>query len=125
MVYAGYRNLEIYKLARLLAIETDKISLKLPKCEMYEEGSQVRRSSKSIVSNIFEGFGRRRYKQEFSRFLTFALASCDETRDHIDMLFETKSLKDYRVYDYLCEEYNRLGKMIRGFIKSVDKGHKT
>ena len=28
-------------------------------------GSQIRRSSKSVVSNIVEGFGRRRYKNEF------------------------------------------------------------
>ena len=31
----------------------------LPKFEMYEEGSQIRRSSKAVASNIVEGFGRR------------------------------------------------------------------
>jgi four helix bundle protein len=59
---------------------------------MFEEGSQVRRSSKSIVSNIVEGFGRRRYKNEFVKFLTYAVASCDETKIHLQMLYETKSL---------------------------------
>jgi four helix bundle protein len=68
-------------LAIQLAVRLHKITIeKLPKFEMFEEGSQVRRSSKSIVSNIVEGFGRRRYKNEFFQFLTYAVASCDETK---------------------------------------------
>jgi len=55
------------------------MSLELPKFEMYEEGSQIRRSSKSVKSNLVEGYGRRIYKNEYIRFITFALASNDET----------------------------------------------
>jgi four helix bundle protein len=58
---------------------------------MYEEGSQIRRSSKSVKSNIVEGYGRRRYKQEYIKFITYALASNDETLDHLETLFETVS----------------------------------
>ena len=49
---------------------------KLPAFELYEEGSQIRRSVKSVKSNIVEGYGRRRYKQDYIRFLTYAQASC-------------------------------------------------
>jgi hypothetical protein len=43
----SYRNLEIWKMARELAILVQRMTLeKLPKFEMYEEGSQIRRSSK-------------------------------------------------------------------------------
>ncbi len=69
-MFQSYKDLDIYKLAHKLAINIHEMSLRLPKFEMYEEGSQIRRSSKSIKSNIVEGFGRRRYKQEFIRFLT-------------------------------------------------------
>jgi len=79
MAYKSYRDLDIYKNAHKLAIEIHEMSLKLPKFELYEEGSQIRKSSKSIKSTIVEGFGRRRYKQEFIKFLTYSLASCDET----------------------------------------------
>jgi four helix bundle protein len=73
-----YKDLEIYKLSHKLAVEIHKMTLKeLPKLEMYEEGSQIRRSSKSVVNTIVEGFGRRRYKQEFIQFLTYSLASCE------------------------------------------------
>lgn len=42
----SYRDLEIYKESKRLAIEVHKVSLTLPKFELYEEGDQVRRSSK-------------------------------------------------------------------------------
>ena len=124
MRYKSYRDLDIYNKAKMLAKEIHEMSLKLPKFEMYEEGSQIRRSSKSIRSNIVEGFGRRRYKQEFIKFLIYALASCDETVDHLETLYETKSLMDKEKYSYFCNEYDHLGKMINNFIKSVDIGHK-
>ena len=71
----NYRDLEIYQLAYKLAIEIHEMSMQLPKYELYEQGSQIRRSSKSIKDNIAEGFGRRRYKVEFIRFLIFAHSS--------------------------------------------------
>ena len=125
MAYQSYRDLDIYKKAHKLAIEIHEMSLQLPKFEMYEEGSQIRKSSKSVKNNIVEGFGRRRYKQEFIKYLTYSLASCDETLGHLHTLYETKSLDDEKKYRYFCEEYDHLGKMITNFIKSVDVGHKT
>jgi len=121
----SYRDLDIYRKAHRLAIEIHRMSLNLPKFEMYEEGSQIRRSSKSVKNNIVEGFGRRRYKQEFIKFLTYSLASCDETIAHLDTLYETKSLDDEKKYRYFYEEYDHLGRMINNFIKSVNKGHKS
>lgn len=60
----SYKNLEIWKLAREVVIEIHQMSLnELPKFEMYEVGSQIRRSSKSIKSNIVEGYGRRYYNK--------------------------------------------------------------
>lgn len=125
MGYLSYRDLDIYKKAHKLAIEIHEMSLKLPKFELYEEGRQIRKSSKSVSSNIAEGFGRRRYKQEFVRFLIYYLASCDETREHLDTLYETKSLNDKERHTYFCEEYDHLGRMIVNFTKFVESGHKT
>jgi len=74
----SYKSLKIWQLSRILVIDTHKMTLKsLPKFELYEEVSQIRRSIKSVKSNIVEGYGRRRYKQEFIHFLTYAIASCD------------------------------------------------
>ncbi len=52
----SYKNLEIWQLAREVALDIHKMSLEqLPKLEQFETGQQIRRSSKSIRSNIVEG----------------------------------------------------------------------
>ncbi len=121
----SYRKLEIFELSRTLAIQIHELSLSLPKFEQYETGQQIRRSSKSVRSNIVEGYGRRRYGKEFIRFLTFALASADETIDHLECLYQTGSFKDQFIYDHLSEQYKLLGKKIIRFIIAVEQNNKT
>jgi len=122
----SYRGLDIWKLSRQPAIAVHRMTLQdLPKFEMYEEGSQIRRSAKSISANIVEGFGRRRYKQEFIRFLVFAHASCDETIEHLEMLFKTGSLTNEIVYRDLSAQLDLLGRKINVFIESVECSHRT
>ena len=121
----SYRDLEIWNLARLVAIAVHRMALEnLPKFEMYEETSQIRRSAKSISANIAEGYGRRRYKQEFIRFLVFAYASCNETIDHLEMLFETKSLTNEVAYRDLSTLLDLLGRKLNVFIDSVERSHR-
>lgn len=116
----SHRDLEIWKMARELVVVVHKMTLeKLPKFEMYEEGSQIRRSSKSISSNIVEGYGRSRYKNDYIKFLTYALASCDETRDHIEMLYETGSLSDKDLFENLRKRYDVLGRSINNFRQRI------
>lgn len=122
----SYKNLEIWQLARQLVIDIHKMTLqKLPKFEMYEEGQQIRKSSKTVKSTIVEGYGRRRYKQEFIKFLIYALSSNDETIDHLETLFETESLKDKELYADLHNRLELLGKKLNLFIQSVERGHKS
>ena len=117
----SYKNLEIWKLADEVVIEIHDMTLtKLPKFEMFEEGGQIRRSSKSVKSTIVEGYGRKRYKQEFIKFLVYSLGSNDETIDHLETLYKTKSLQDEAYYNYLHSKLEMLGKKINLFIKGVD-----
>ena len=117
----SYKNLEIWKLADELVVAVHEMTLiKLPKFEMYEEGSQIRRSCKSVKSTIVEGYGRKRYKAEFIKFLVYSLGSNDETIDHLENLFKTKSLQDEVLYNYLHAKLETLGKKINLFIKGVD-----
>ncbi len=117
----SYRNLDIWQLSRTLVEDIHAMTLeKLPKFELYEEGSQIRRSIKSVKSNIVEGYGRRRYAQEYVRFLIFAQASCDETIDHLENLFDTKSLLDEALYCQLHGRIDTLGRKIHAFIQAVE-----
>src|SRR3954453_23928895 len=113
----NYRDLEVWQLARELVIVIHDMTLtKLPKFEAFEEASQIRRSIKSVKSCIVEGYGRRRSKQEFVRFLTYSLASCDETADHLDTLTITKSLTDETIIASLAQKVNTLGRKLNLFL---------
>lgn len=119
----SYRQLEIWQEARDLSILIHEMTIALPKFEQFEQAQQIRRSSKSVRSNIVEGYGRRKYKSDFIRFLIIAQASNDETIDHLETLLETKSLTDQQVFHDLSERLQKLGRKINNFIKAVEKDH--
>lgn len=97
--------MNIWQLSRSLVIDIHRMSLTLPQFEKYEEGSQIRRSIKSVKSNIVEGYGRRKYKGDYIRFIVYSLASNDETIDHLETLFETNSLTDEDLYNDFTSDY--------------------
>ncbi len=116
----SYRDLEVYKISKALAIRVHKMSLSLPKFELYEEGSQIRRSSKAVTSAVVEGYGRRIYKADYLKHLVYAITECDETILHLDFLKETGSLTDTTEYNHLNNEYVSLSKMINSFSQWVE-----
>jgi four helix bundle protein len=115
----SYRDLEIYQLSYRLAVQIHIFSLTLPKYELYEEGSQIRKSSKGITSCIVEGFGRRRYKADYIKFLTYSHASCDETILHLNFINDTHRI-DEKEMNYFFEKYDELGRKINKYIKYVE-----
>jgi four helix bundle protein len=120
---SNYKDLEIYKIAFELARRVHLASLKLPSFELHEQGSQIRRSSKSIKDQIAEGYGRRRYKPEFIKFLIYAQSSCDETTSQLEMLLVLyPKIQDF--HD-LLPDYENLGKKINSFIQYVETSWKT
>lgn len=122
----NYRQLEIWELARQLSIDVHKMTLaSLPRFEQFEEAAQIRRSVKSVRSNIVEGYGRRRYKKEFIKHLVYALASCDETTDHLETLYETNSLAQRTTFDELAGRLDTLGRKLNKFLQSVEAGHRS
>ena len=121
---SSYKQLDIYRSAMELFLTIHPISLKLPKFEMYELGGQIRRSADGVISNIVEGYGRRKYKAEFVRFLIFSHSSCLETQNHIEKLMVlypdfTESLKN------ILNQYDHLGICIFRYINYVEKNWKS
>ena len=119
----SYNSLDIYKLAMGLFFKIHPLSLKLPSYELYEQGSQIRRSADSIVSNIVEGYGRRVYKAEYIRFLIFAHSSTDETINHIIKLKTLYPILKIE-FQQLEDEYNILGAKINRYINYVRQNWK-
>jgi four helix bundle protein len=118
----SYKDLEIYQLAHRLAIEIHSVSLTLPRFELYEEGSQIRRASKAISANLVEGYTRRKYKADYLRFLTYAHAECNETIEHLELLVATASLSAEQGVP-LRDDYTILSRKINRFIQAVNRQH--
>ncbi|HEX3165390.1 MAG TPA: four helix bundle protein [Chitinophagaceae bacterium] len=121
----SYRKLQIWALAREVIIEIHEMTMKLPKFEMYEEGSQIRKSSKTTKATIVEGYGRRRYKQDWIKFIVYALSSNDETLDHLENLWDTKSLTDSMIFMSLKNKIETLGKMLTKFLQAIEQEHQS
>ncbi len=123
---SGYQRLEVWRLARDLSVEVHRMTLEeLPRFEMHEVGSQVRRSAKSIRANIVEGYGKRRYKLDFLRHLTYALGSAQETLDHLDTLHETGSLASSVRHGELKVRTQILIAKLRTFMRGVELHHRS
>ncbi len=120
----SYKELEVYQISFRLFIQTHRFTFKLPKHETYELGSQLRRSSDSVNSNIVEGYGRKKYKKDFIKFLIYSLASNDETINHLKKI-GTLYPSLFEKAESLQNDYDQLGKRLNKFIEYVTKHWRT
>jgi len=119
-----HERLEVYRLAHSLALRVHALTVKLPKHELYEEGSQARRSSKSVSSLIVEGHALRNYKSEYLHYLSRAYGSAEETIEHLEYLLETGSARQVQQEcESLIADYSLLCRRLFNYTASVRRGH--
>ena len=121
----GYKDLRIYQQAHTLAVKVHALTLQLPRFELYEEGSQARRSSKRVSASIVEGYRQRKYRDEFIRYLYRSLGSSDETLEHLEVLHETGSAAGHPEVVELISSYTQLSRQVARFISGVERFHTT
>ena len=113
----GYEDLEVWKLAKTLAVEVYKITKAFPKEDLYGITSQIRRCSLSIPSNLAEGSARGS-KKEFARFVMIALGSTAELNTQLLVAKEIGILSETD-YNAICTKLGRIGKMLKGLERSM------
>jgi four helix bundle protein len=118
----SYKDLEIYSQAFDLAVRIYFMTIKLPNPDKFETGSQIRRSSQSIKDNIVEGYGRRKYKADFVKFLIYSHASLLEATSQAEFLNVVHAETGWTE---IVEELNKLGVKIHNFIDYVENHWKT
>ena len=94
------------------------ISMRFPKFEMFELGSQMRRSSNSAPANIAEGWNNK-HINIYIECVNRALGEVHETQHHLDIAFKKKYLIKTK-YDNFTLEYNECGRMLKGLLRSLD-----
>jgi len=83
-IIRGFRDLIVYQKSYKLSMEIFHLSAKFPKEEMYSLTDQIRRSSRSVPSNIAEAWAKRIYVKHFVSKLSDSLAEEYETEVWLD-----------------------------------------
>jgi four helix bundle protein len=90
----SFKELKAYILAFDLCMEIFRESKKFPAEEKFGLTSQMRRSSRSVCSNIAEGYRKRRYPAHFVSKLTDADMENTETAVWIDIAYHSNYIDD-------------------------------
>lgn len=115
-----YQDLRIYQLARELQLELGNSLKRRNDDWKIPEVNQVIRSSSSILANIAEGYGRKSYPKDYARFLVMAMASSDETQNHISILKQKKIIESVKA-ENLAHRYKSLSVKILNLISFIKK----
>lgn len=116
----GFKNLKVYQLAYQLAMEIFELSKKFPKEETYSLTDQIRRSSRSVCTNIAEAYRKRRYPKHFTSKITDADGEASETVVWIDFARDCKYISD-EVHDSLILKYEEVGRMLGNMADHPEK----
>ena len=115
-------DLEVYKKLCRLALEVHAVTMTFPKFELFELGSQVRRSSNSAPANLAEGFGNRHtniYMESISR----SQGELRETKHHLKMAFQKHYINEQQLQHFISE-YEECSKMLYGLEQSLMRNNR-
>jgi four helix bundle protein len=113
----SFRDLRVYQELRRLHLLVHQLSLQFPKHEMYELGSQIRRSSNSAPANLAEGWGSR-HTNIYIESVNRALGEVRETQHHLDMAHEKEYLAD-KLFAETDDKYDMCGRMLERLHQSL------
>jgi four helix bundle protein len=116
----GYRDLKIYQSAYKLAMEIFKESKSFLREERYSLTDQIRRSSRSVATNIAEGFRKRQYPNMFISKMADADSETAETQVWLDFACDCGYLSKVR-REELMNGYESVGRMLGSVIRSPEK----
>ena len=116
----GYRDLKVFQLAYKLAMQIFHESRTFPKEERYSLTDQIRGSSRSVASNIAEGFRKRRYPKMFISKLADSDGEASETQVWLDFARDCGYLALER-HKELTAGYEQVGRMLGAMIAHPEK----
>lgn len=115
-------DLKVYRKLFDLACEAHELTMTFSKFEMYELGSQLRRSSNSAPANLAEGFCNKHTKI-YTEAISRSQGEIRETIHHLRMAFKKKYLTKDKL-DYFVSSYEECSRMLYGLENSLIKCYK-
>ena len=102
-----FRELDVYKNALNAAMEIFEISKRFPNEERFSLTDQIRRSSRSVCSNLSEAWRKRRYAAAFISKLNDAEGEAAETQVHLEFALHCSYL-DAASFNRLDDVYDKI-----------------
>jgi four helix bundle protein len=120
MAVQSVKELTVYQKAYRLAMRVFEVSRRFPAEERYSLTSQIRRSSRSVCSNLREAWAKRRYQAHFVSKLSDCDGENGETDTWLDFAKDCRyiSAKEHEELAAACDE---VGKMLGSMILSPRK----
>jgi len=115
----GYRGLKTYQISYALAMEIFTVTKGFPREERYALVDQMRRSSRSIVANIAEGYRKKPYPRSYLSKLIDADGELAETQVWIDFALDCGYLTADQ-HQTLGHRYAEVGRLLSGLLASVE-----
>ncbi len=117
---ASVRDLQVYKAAFEAAMEIFQLSKQFPAEERYSLTDQIRRSSRSICSNLAEAWRKRRYPAVFINKLSDAMQEGSETQTWLDFCLACEYMNK-ETFSKLDSEYEKILAMLNSMEMKADK----
>ena len=115
-----FRDLEVYQKAFELSMNIFKVTKSFPMEERFSLVDQIRRSSRSVCSNLAEAWRKRKYIAVFKNKLTDAMQETSETQCWL----EFSATCNYISKDQFVEfdgEYEKIIMMLNSMEKYANK----
>ncbi len=113
------QGLEVYKVAFEAAMEIYEISKRFPVEERYSLTDQIRKSSRSVCTNLAEGWRKRKYKAVFVNKLSDAAQEAAETQTWLEFSLHCRYITEIE-YDKLNDRYEHIFAMLNSMEKKAD-----
>jgi len=114
------RDLEVYKLAFAAAMEIFQTSKTFPPEEKFSLTDQIRKSSRSVCTNLSEGWRKRRYKAVFVNKISDAMQEGSETQTWLDFCLACEYINK-ETFERLDAEYEKILGMLNSMEMKADK----
>ncbi len=115
-----FRELVVYQHAFAAAMKVFEISRTFPTDERYSLTDQIRRSSRSVCSNLAEGWRKRKYEAVFKNKLTDAMQEASESQCWLEFSLACKYI-DEDTFARLDDEYEQIIAMLNSMEMTSDK----
>ena len=113
------QDLDVYKLAFEAAMEIFQFTKKFPQEEKYSLVDQIRRSSRSVCSNLAEAWRKRRYIAVFKNKLTDAMQEASETQTWLEFCHACGYINS-NALDSLDQKYEHILAMLNSMEMKAD-----